>query len=718
MNFKRLKVHKKLVWGLVLILSLSVVCSMGQASKHPSQKFKKEKIKHNPKIETKLKLIASSLESEDFPLAKFIARSAGTKLINWESIEVILEEKKGASVSPSSIRKAGGEIFDRTEELVKVKIPANRMEELAESTPAVRYIRSPHSPVTFEEGGNNAQGPYNSAGVNLTGASLYHVNNYLGQGVKVAVIDVGFASYNLAKEAGQLPPDVVAETRDYTGTGFLSGSAHGTGVAEIVHDMAPSAKLYLKKIGDEVGLATAVDQAISQDVDIIVHSVGWLNTNFGDGTGVIANIAKEATRRGVLWVNAAGNFARRHWEGTISNEDENAWVEFENGKEFISLEVDAGYEIYSTLTWNDWPKTDIDLDLYLYDSSWNLLASSQNYQTGNEPPSELLRYSYPDPGKYHLKISGPEDLNRLEVEIFSLNHQLENPVKRSSIMAPANAEEVFTVGAIAESHWKEGQIEPFSSRGPTWDGRVKPDIAGIDGVTTYIYRKFLGTSASTPNMAGAAALLLSREPNLAVDQLKAALGQHAEDLGKRGEDNTYGKGKIRLLFDSPTATRKINEGSNVSPGEDFIVDLVANMPLTLQGGIKIEERLPEPFELSEVIKPDSYSETDGGRIKFDWPVVSPGSSRKATYKIHVPEDAEPGNYEIEGEINGEEVDSTEITVGPTGTSSKKNYSVVELEKVITRTDSTSIFNGVKFETLGSNISQVRVTVYNFNGQQV
>ncbi|MFB6214570.1 MAG: S8 family serine peptidase [Candidatus Bipolaricaulia bacterium] len=382
------------------------------------------------------------------------------------------------------------------------------------------------------------------------------------------------------------------------------------------------------------------------------------------------------------------------------------------------MNIDTGGEIYLSLTWNDWPRTDIDLDLFLYDGDGNLLASSRNQQTGNQPPTELLRYPSPRAGNYRLRVSGPDNLGQLKAEVFSLNHQLEHPVKRGSIMAPGNVEEVFTVGAIDIKNWEEGEIEPFSSRGPTSDGRIKPDIAGIDGATTYIYRKFLGTSAAAPNMGGAAALILSRSPDLSPKQLKRALTKHAKDLGIAGEDNTYGKGQIRLLFNAPSAMRSLKDGSNrVSPGEEFTVELVAKMPLTLQGGIEVEERVPPPLKITEVTKPDSYTKPEGGKVKFDWPIVPSGSKRIATYKVYVPEDIEPGSYEIEGEINGKEMDSTEVIVSSSESVSQNQNSGLDLEEVST-TEAASAFAGIKFETQGINISQIRVTVYNLSGRRV
>jgi len=72
-------------------------------------------------------------------------------------------------------------------------------------------------------------------------------------------------------------------------------------------------------------------------------------------------------------------------------------------------------------------------------------------------------------------------------------------------------------------------------------------------VSTYTYDPvdFDGTSAATPHVAGAAALLLSKDPGLTAAQLQSALQADAIDMGAAGKDNIYGSGRLNLV---PTPT--------------------------------------------------------------------------------------------------------------------------------------------------------------------
>ena len=98
----------------------------------------------------------------------------------------------------------------------------------------------------------------------------------------MAIIDGGF------KGADKLREDIPVRRwyRDYTSTGIYAGtSAHGTACAEIIHDVAPEAELYLYKVADIVDLENAKDRCIQNGVAIVNYSETWVNEGFGDGAG-------------------------------------------------------------------------------------------------------------------------------------------------------------------------------------------------------------------------------------------------------------------------------------------------------------------------------------------------------------------------------------------------------------------------------------------------
>ena len=97
-------------------------------------------------------------------------------------------------------------------------------------------------------------------------------------------------------------------------------------------------------------------------------------------------------------------------------------------------------------------------------------------------------------------------------------------------------------------------LSEYSSRGPTSDGRVKPDlvapgeaILAADAGTADGYISFSGTSMAAPFGAGTAALMVAANPALTPDQVREILTATAEDFGKDGADSDFGHGRVQVL---------------------------------------------------------------------------------------------------------------------------------------------------------------------------
>ncbi len=169
-----------------------------------------------------------------------------------------------------------------------------------------------------------------------------------------------------------------------------------------------------------------------------------------------------------------------------------------------------------------------------------------------------------------------------------------------TIDEPGNAPHLITVGAFnTKNSWPSrageqdfssqypiGDLTYFSSRGPTRDGRIKPDITAPgawiasamsssapsadyltcpDGVHTLL----LGTSMAAPHVAGTIALMLSVDPSLTADEIKEKLIQMAKSDGFTGTvpNNMWGWGKLAA---------------------DAAVASVSSSPSTNGGGLSIQ----------------------------------------------------------------------------------------------------------------------------------
>ena len=120
---------------------------------------------------------------------------------------------------------------------------------------------------------------------------------------------------------------------------------------------------------------------------------------------------------------------------------------------------------------------------------------------------------------YYLTIHQVSATSNHHLELYSIYHDLHPSVASSSLLGPADAAGAMAVGAINYNNWTTGPQEPYSSQGPTNDGRIKPDIMGPDHVSNSINGIFTGTSASSPHVAGAAALVLEKFPKISADDL-------------------------------------------------------------------------------------------------------------------------------------------------------------------------------------------------------
>ncbi len=132
------------------------------------------------------------------------------------------------------------------------------------------------------------------------------------------------------------------------------------------------------------------------------------------------------------------------------------------------------------------------------------------------------------------------------------------------ISTPGDATDVITVAASDKSD----ALASFSSRGPTTDGRVKPDITapGVSINAAYAGtscsdQSMSGTSMATPHMAGVAALMHQANSSATPLQVKNCVGATAIDKGNTGKDCLWGWGRVDAL----AAVNQVKNNPGVTP---------------------------------------------------------------------------------------------------------------------------------------------------------
>ncbi|MEW5807559.1 MAG: S8 family serine peptidase [Acidobacteriota bacterium] len=470
-------------------------------------------------------------------------------------IKMVIEVESGQeSEIMEKVKELGGRVPKFHGNKLQAYIPPEALEELSNAV-GVKRIRRPMTPVPLS---------IRSQGVSRSGADQWqNLNiNYLklNRPVKVGILDIGFYGYDYLL-GSELPSTVTT----YSTSGDITGGGeyHGTACAEIVHDMAPEASLYLVNFADDVEFPEAVDYLISQKVDVISHSIGWFNAGPGDGTGPICQEVDRAASAGIVWVTAAGNQADSHWEGNFADQNSNDWNEFYGTDELYRIYLYSGYPfgIGILLNWDDWAVSGShyvssqDYDLYLYNRNGVRVAYSVDEQSGlqDQTPTEAIYYIPPTSDYYYLAINRYSATRSVKLELFFIGYfsDTEYVVPQGSLVIPADSRNALAVGAAY--WWGNMPLEPFSSWGPTHDGRTKPDLCGYDGVDTWAYGLwddgygFYGTSAAAPHVAGAVALLKSKLGSYSLSQIVNIIKSRAKDMEDVGLDNKSGNGRLNLL---------------------------------------------------------------------------------------------------------------------------------------------------------------------------
>lgn len=500
----------------------------------------------HPKLESTLLSIGQAARVRGPAAVADEARARGVTIVQDRARVVVEAAAPGASGAEAAVAQAGGTVEAVYGPLVQALLPLDTFEAVA-NHPAVQHVRQPFMAEPEAVAGE---------GVTASGANVWHAAGITGAGVKVGIIDNGFTGYRTRQANGDLPQSLTVV--DFCGGNVEApGGDHGTAVAEIVHEMAPSAQLYLLCIETEVQLGQAKDYAKANGIQILSVSLGYFNTSRGDGSGGPGTpdaIAADARDSGILWVNSAGNYAPEHWGGSFSDADGDGWHAFLGTDETQEVYVPFGDRICANLKWDTWPTTNQDFDLYLFRSSTGaLVALSDNEQSGSQPPTERLCYdNVVASGYFSVAIRKYSATMAPRMDLFTKFFTLEYPVAATSLNDVAGSPKAFAVGAVC---WQTNVLEPFSSQGPTIDGRIKPDIAGQDRVSSGTDGSFtgcdgsggfIGTSAAQPHVAGAAALVKQANPSFGPAQLQAFLEGRAVDQGASGKDNQFGSGRLAL----------------------------------------------------------------------------------------------------------------------------------------------------------------------------
>jgi subtilisin family serine protease len=396
-----------------------------------------------------------------------------------------------------------------------------------------------------------------SEGLGLLGVPAWHAAGHTGEGVTVAILDVGFNGLDDVL-ADDLPADLV--TIAFDSDEILDRlTDHGTQMAEIIHDVAPDADLVAVTFADN-RFAEMVTWLEFTGVDVVSFSMEWTDGPL-DGTHWTAPIIQASIDAGVVWVVAAGNSAETHHNGTTMDVDGDGWIEVTSGGiEHNGFMISPGDTAEISLSWNNLA-TDLnlclfDMELLTDDGQPTQIECTENPQGSGQLATEILtltnktaaRHQY----SYGLTLrSGPQTTYEVRTWATS-NLQFANPA--ASIGVPGNMADVVTVGAV---HWETERLQPYSAWGPNHMGDRKPEVVGPDRIATSAWAGIdnEGTSYAAPHVAGLVALIRGAAPDLTPAQVKDRLTSRASRADNPDYKHGWGVARLGSLPSSIAAIR-------------------------------------------------------------------------------------------------------------------------------------------------------------------
>ena len=514
-----------------------------------------------------------------------------TSMHREESVAVTIYLSGNVADVVAFLEDSGGDPRNVGEDYIEAYVPLTLLGPVSEQ-PGVIRVREIVPP-------QEEFGPITSQGVQAHLSAAWNNAGHSGQGVKVGIIDGGFEGFS-GLMGTELPATVVS--RCYTDIGVFTqnlsdcevDSEHGTIVSESLIDIAPEVSLYISNADTKGDLQTAADWMIAEGVSVINTSLTWTFDGPGDGTSPFSFSPLKAVDRavdgGVVWVTAAGNQADTTWFGVPRSFsgvfDSGRFMYFAGTDVGNDVSLEAGDVVRVQLRWDDsWGGATSDLDVCILPTTTPVgrrgtCSRDDQFGENGHVPSEFLTHDVAIDGDWYVVVLhvGGNVPDWIQLIVSGDAGSIDYYTGTGSIGNPAESAKSGLL-AVGAAHWDDVRaIEPYSGRGPTPDGREKPDIVGADCGATALSpldednEGFCGTSQATPHVAGMSALVKQRFPSYTPAQVAGYLKDFAAQREGPAPNNTWGYGFAQLPPPdgaAPPTTPTLSNAFTRNPAADF-----------------------------------------------------------------------------------------------------------------------------------------------------
>ena len=623
------------LFTLTLLLAVDTPAAYGNGGDNQLSIPEKTELKY-PNLGSTLDQMAATVEEGELS-ARDAAKDAPVS--KEESVAVTIYLSGNVDEVVTFLEDNGGDPRNIGEDYIEAYVPVTLVGQLSEQ-PGVLRVREiiPPQPIQTVR-------RIFGHGPPVHGSAVWNQAGYSGQGIKVGIIDLGFKdltslmgtelpariqgrcytdigvfTQNLAdcEAVGEVTVDI-PECLDAARRGAVRNAEHGTIVAESVIDIAPEVSLYIANPHSQADLQNTAEWMASEGVSVINYSVVWLFDGPGNGTSPFSvsplRTVDRAVANDIIWVNAAGNSAQETWFGGYSDPDGDGATGFGGqNDEVIDMPLTECQPYLVQLRWeDDWGGASTDLDLHLYNiKTQEFVFSSDTEQSGGSGHVPFEAFGFRariDSRDFGIAVThyGGSVPDWIQLTVWGVD-PIQHHTGRGSISNPAESANDGMLAVGAAPWYDPHTIEYYSSRGPTPDGREKPDIVGAAcGETTLTPlnesgRGFCGTSQAAPHVAGMAALVRQRFPDYSPVQVADYLKDNAELRELPDPGNTWGHGFAELPPLSPSGTLPTVVFANmnwdsvqlqnriaryiVENGYDYPTNLVSGSSATMLQGLR------------------------------------------------------------------------------------------------------------------------------------
>ncbi|MEM9888430.1 MAG: S8 family serine peptidase, partial [Bacteroidota bacterium] len=413
-----------------------------------------------------------------------------------------------------------------------------------------------------------------------------------GSGVKVGVISTSYNTLNgesAGIASGDLPgtgnpngyttPVVVLEEPTFT------SNDEARAMIEIIHELAPGATFSTHTgFGGQANYAQGVQDLVNDGVDIIATDFFYVDAPFFQD-GVVSQAFEDAITAGIPVIQHAGNFETNSYESPFVNSGQtyNGEVahDFDPGpgvdiRQTITIDLNSSFFI--SLQWDDpWfsvsgvPGADTDLNIYMINPNNVQVFSQETDNITSGDPLESFNWNNGNLfTTYEIIITKAAGADPGLIKYLMTNPEVsgigEYATNSPTIVGTQSSENLISVGGTVQSDpntlyifSSEGQSAIlFDENGNSINSPVARDfptivapqavnttffgLTGVDDLENDGFPNFWGTSASSPHVAGLAALIYECNTGITPAQLKQTLIDNAVDINTPGYDTKTGYG--------------------------------------------------------------------------------------------------------------------------------------------------------------------------------